>query len=239
MPTPVSVRVILAKQAERTRHSSKADIERFIEESEQKITSLKSQISTLWDCEHSGVDASQETASQIDTLVELRDRERACVASLRYIISPIRTLPVELLAEIFELAIENETHVEDIYRISQICSDWRVIAHATPRLWTRPIRVKLGTEQISGRNYADGLGAWWARSAPMPLSISLERIRGKMDPRILEHVLRVAPRFRSLHCPNYLPVCLINRLGECRLDSLEELAVGLPYGYPDTFVPPL
>ncbi|KAJ6466201.1 hypothetical protein C8R45DRAFT_839520, partial [Mycena sanguinolenta] len=112
---PTSVRAILVEQTERTRQSSKADIERFIKESQLKIASLESQICTF---------------------VQLRDRERTCVDSLRYIISPIRTLPIELLVEVFRLAIDDETHVEDTHRISQVCSDWRNVAHATPRLWT-------------------------------------------------------------------------------------------------------
>ncbi|KAJ7264904.1 hypothetical protein B0H12DRAFT_986153, partial [Mycena haematopus] len=71
--------------------------------------------------------------SQIRALVELRDRERACIAALRHLISPIHTLPVELLAEIFELAIGEDD--EAVFRISQVCSDWRQVAHSTPRLW--------------------------------------------------------------------------------------------------------
>ncbi|KAF7357521.1 hypothetical protein MSAN_01348400 [Mycena sanguinolenta] len=150
-------------------------------------------ISTLRDRERSCVDAPQDIISQIDTLVGLRDRERVCLDVLRHIISPIRTLPIELLAEIFELTIDDESHfedtyVEDTYRISQICSDWRVIAHATPRLWTQHIRVTLGAEQISGRkHYANGLGAWWARSAPLPVAVSFERVRENIDPHVLEH----------------------------------------------------
>ncbi|KAF7335304.1 hypothetical protein MSAN_02341200 [Mycena sanguinolenta] len=58
-----STRAVLLEQRERTRKSSKVDIERFMEESESKITSLE---------------------SQINALVELRDRERACVAALRH-----------------------------------------------------------------------------------------------------------------------------------------------------------
>ncbi|KAF8208206.1 hypothetical protein K438DRAFT_1472366, partial [Mycena galopus ATCC 62051] len=63
--------------------------------------------------------------------------EYAIVAVLRHLISPIHTLPVELLTEIFECAIHDETHIEDVFRISQVCSDWRLVAHSTPRLWTR------------------------------------------------------------------------------------------------------
>ncbi|KAF7367577.1 hypothetical protein MSAN_00820900 [Mycena sanguinolenta] len=208
MHAAVSVCAIFVEQTERTRQSSKADIQRFIEESEHKITSLE---------------------SQINALVELRDRECACLDSLRYIISPIRTLPIELLVEIFSLAIEDETHIEDAHRISQVCSDWRKVAHATPRLWTRAIRVDLGSQKIDGREqlYADGLEAWLARSAPLPVSISLELYQENSDPRILEEVLKIAPRFRSVHCPDFSPLRLIRRLAGCRLDSLEELELGI------------
>ncbi|KAJ6451601.1 hypothetical protein C8R45DRAFT_752434, partial [Mycena sanguinolenta] len=55
--------------------------------------------------------------------------------ALKYIISPIRSMPVELLSEIFDLTIEDQTHVQDAYRISQACSGWRQVAHNTSRLW--------------------------------------------------------------------------------------------------------
>ncbi|KAF7357543.1 F-box domain-containing protein [Mycena sanguinolenta] len=224
----VSACAILAEQVERTRQNSKADIERFIEECELKITSLEWQIRTLRDRERSYVDAPQDITSQIHTLVELRDRERLCADSLRYIISPINTLPTELLVEIFRFAIDEETHIKDAYRISQICSEWREIAHATPLLWTQPICVDLGSRKIYGReHYVDGLESWLARSAPLPVPVLLKLGRGNIDPRALEVVLGIAPRIRSLHCGNYFPLALLSQLAGCRLDSLEELEMGL------------
>jgi hypothetical protein len=89
-PFPVRVRAAFIEQAERTRRSSQADIERLIKESELKIISLD----------------------------ELRDRERACFAALKFLIPPIRTLPVELLADIFGVAIHDDTHIHDAFRIS-------------------------------------------------------------------------------------------------------------------------
>ncbi|KAF7357520.1 hypothetical protein MSAN_01348300 [Mycena sanguinolenta] len=212
--TGAFVRAAVLEQTARTRHSSKPDIQRFIEDSEQKITSLESQISTL---------------------VELRDRERACVHALRYIVSPIRTLPIELLVEIFRLAIGDETHVEDTYRITQVCSDWRKVAHATPRLWTRPIRVELGDRTVYYRReglYADGLEAWLARSVPIPVSVLVNLDRATIDPRILEVLLSIAPRVQSLYCANFFPLPIISRLAGCRLDSLEELRVGMAGSLP-------
>ncbi|KAF8187008.1 hypothetical protein K438DRAFT_1495810, partial [Mycena galopus ATCC 62051] len=83
------------------------------------------------------------------------------------IISPIHTLPVELLAEIFKLAIDGHTHIKDAFQISQVCSDWRQVAHSTPRLWTRRLRVDLRSDY--SEVYAEGLRAWLARSTPLPI----------------------------------------------------------------------
>ncbi|KAF8186932.1 hypothetical protein K438DRAFT_1021571 [Mycena galopus ATCC 62051] len=155
---PFSVRAVVLEQTERTRRSSKADIERLIQQSESKIATFESQISAL--------------ESQATALLEQRDRESACVAALRYIVSPIHALAAELLAEIFEHAIHDDTHVEDVFRVSQVCSDWRQVAHSTPRLWTGPIRLEWFQESQMGDHVAvEGLKAWLARSASLPVSI--------------------------------------------------------------------
>ncbi|KAJ6466223.1 hypothetical protein C8R45DRAFT_1079512 [Mycena sanguinolenta] len=206
----ISVRAILAEQTERTRQSSKVDIERFIQRSEEKIASLESQISTL---------------------VELRDRERAYVDALRHIMSPIRTLPIELLVEIFQLAIDDDTHIEDAHRISQICSGWRVIAHSTPRLWTRTIHVDLDNRDGREELYVASLKAWLARSAPLPLPVSLELVGEDPCQRILETVLSIAPRVQSLRC-NKFSSSIFSPLARCRLDSLEELSLDIPGSFP-------
>ncbi|KAJ6466300.1 hypothetical protein C8R45DRAFT_1021225 [Mycena sanguinolenta] len=197
--TPASVRAAVLEQTERTRQCSKVDIQRFIEESESKIISLDSQISAL---------------------VELRDSQRTCILALRYIISPIRTLPVELLAEIFDLAIRNHTHIDDTHRISQVCSHWRQVAHRTPRLWTRSLTVDSRKE-----DYADGLKTWLARSAPLPLPIAFVLMTQTINPDILEAVLEVAPRMSSLEifAVDPMPSSLVRQVGQCRLDNLVDL----------------
>ncbi|KAF7357629.1 F-box domain-containing protein [Mycena sanguinolenta] len=189
--------------------SSKEDIERLIQGSQLRISSLD---------------------SQIKSLVEIRDRERACVAALRYLISPIHTLPVELLIEIFKLSIDDVTHIEDAFRISQVCSHWRRTAHNSPRLWTRPLEVDVGKSKKSTRAYADGLKTWLGRSAPLPLDITLLLDSTGVSRRILEEVLRISLRWRALlfDWEGYEPppLSLVSRLAECRLDSLEELDLG-------------
>ncbi|KAJ6502005.1 hypothetical protein C8R45DRAFT_975067 [Mycena sanguinolenta] len=217
MTSPLfSMRALVLEQRERTRKSSKADIDRFIEESESKIVSLESQISAL---------------------VQLRDRERACVAALRHLISPIHTLPVELLAEIFDFAIRDDDyrHVRDVLRISQVCSHWRQIAHSTPRLWSRYIRLDLRKRSVESRTSSrDGswvpahcLKAWLLRSSPLAVRVSVA-LDETFSQRIPDEVLSSAPRWRSLDLDvNDTPVPFISQLAEARLDSLEELDLGL------------
>ncbi|KAJ7264948.1 hypothetical protein B0H12DRAFT_1217130 [Mycena haematopus] len=200
------MRAIVLEQKERTRKSSKADVERFIEESQLKIVSLE---------------------SQIKALVELCNHERACVAALRHIISPIHTLPLELLAEIFELTIRDDYVHEDVFRISQVCSDWRQVAHSTPLLWTRPIRIDLELER-SGREevYMDGLKAWLVRSAPLTVPVSLV-MEFRETHRVEDEVLRAASRYRSLHLIGpYTRLAFVRRLARARLDNLEDLDLG-------------
>ncbi|KAJ6501946.1 hypothetical protein C8R45DRAFT_1209605 [Mycena sanguinolenta] len=205
---PFSMRALILEQRERTRNSSKADIERFIQESELKIT------------------------SQISAFVALRDLERICVAALRDYIAPIHTLPAELLAEIFDLAIQPDRwHVESVFGISQVCWDWRQVAHSTPQLWTRPLQIDLRFATGSdGEVYAGGLKTWLLRSAPLAVPVSLMVHYHNVDHRILEEVLSTAPRWRSLSLdlPGFTPVAspFVRQLAEGRFDNLEELDLG-------------
>ncbi|KAF7354740.1 F-box domain-containing protein [Mycena sanguinolenta] len=204
---PSVMRAILLEQTERTRKSSKTDVERFIEESELKIASLESQIA----------------------------RERACSAALRHLFSPIHTLPVELLAEIFDLAIPGEQrHVRDALRISQVCSYWRHVAHSTPRLWTRPmnIYIRQGRGGDGEQAYADGLKTWLQRSASLvvPVTLVLEYVycdSESSNNHIRDGVLSTAPRWRSLNVPRTTSLAFVQQLSEGRFDSLEELDLGL------------
>ncbi|KAJ6466413.1 hypothetical protein C8R45DRAFT_1021634 [Mycena sanguinolenta] len=200
---PFSVRDIL----EHARQCSKTDIERLVEESNMKIESIESQIAAL---------------------VKLRDRERAVVATLKSLLSPICTMPPELLAEIFERTIGDDTHVKDAFRISQVCSDWRHVAHRTPQLWTGAIDVALGDLGTrSGQAHTDGLTAWLARSAALPISITLALRSVAINHDLWEEVLKTSHRWRSLRL--YFPdngLHMIHRLAQRRLDNLEELDLG-------------
>ncbi|KAJ7210683.1 hypothetical protein B0H12DRAFT_1329989 [Mycena haematopus] len=188
-------RAVVLEQTERTKNSSMADIKRLIEESELKIISLN---------------------SQINPLVKLRDREHACVAALRYLISPVRILPVELLADIFDLVVDKFTHIHDAfeYRKSVRIGGWSLI---TPRDCGRGLFEYISRVEVT-------IG-----SRPMsmvPVSLVLES--GGIDNRILEEVLSTGSRWRSLDLRvRNPPLSLVSRLAQCRLDNLEQLDLGM------------
>ncbi|KAJ6501969.1 hypothetical protein C8R45DRAFT_974975 [Mycena sanguinolenta] len=203
MAASLSMRAALLEQRERTKQSSKADIERFIEESELKITSLEFQISAL---------------------VDLRDRERTCVAALRNLIAPICTLPVESLVEIFELSIRDSTHVADVFRVAHVCTHWRQVAHGTPRLWTRPMGIEL--RRCKEQAYEDAWKAWLVRSAPLSVPVSLVLADKPID--VPDEILRTSPRWRTLRLdvPGYTSLSFVRQLAESAFDSLEDLDLG-------------
>ncbi|KAJ7366346.1 hypothetical protein DFH08DRAFT_834087 [Mycena albidolilacea] len=167
--------------------------------------------------------ALQARSLEIEALSELRDCERATGAALRFLIAPIRTLPIELLAEIFVLTIRKVSHMQDAYRVSHVCGHWRRVAHGTPRLWTGPLCLSLEADAESEETYADGLRAWLARSALLPVPIYFTTQRPWHGGHILEEVLDVAFRWRSLCVFASLPVHLARRLADIRLEALEEL----------------
>ncbi|KAJ6451611.1 hypothetical protein C8R45DRAFT_89229 [Mycena sanguinolenta] len=131
-------------------------------------------------------------------------------------------LPMELLAEIFELAIADHTYIKDVYRITQVCSDWRRVAHGTPQLWTRTLRVKLCRKGEA----VDGLKAWLARSEPLPIRISFIPESGDVNSGILEEILKVVTRCCSLTINTVHLSWLVRQLSKCSLTSLEELKLG-------------
>jgi hypothetical protein len=79
--------------------------------------------------------------------------------------------------------------------------------------------------------YADRLNAWLARSAPLPIPISLQYTDWSKNTSfcITKEVLRIASRLRSVGISDPMSVSFVRQLAACRLDSLEELDLGVIY----------
>ncbi|KAJ7646568.1 hypothetical protein FB45DRAFT_890795 [Roridomyces roridus] len=123
----------------------------------------------------------------IDKLAEERDRVTSFVDAHRALTSPIRRLPLDIIEEIFCACLPVDRNCVMSWReapilLGRICSGWRAISLATPRLWsrlhvvepTRPYNAKAGLFEAKVAHRLETTQAWLERSGMCSLSISLE-----------------------------------------------------------------
>ena len=114
-------------------------------------------------------------------------RSRSDVVAL--VTSPIRNLPLEVLADIFMLAMHtecvdlypkksmNRSEIESRQKIllnplalCSVCSSWRFLAFSVPKLWTRVfVDIQSGMGKAQAQRKAAGLVQWIKRSHMLPL----------------------------------------------------------------------
>ncbi|KAJ7082969.1 hypothetical protein C8R44DRAFT_58137 [Mycena epipterygia] len=157
--------------------------------------------------------------SQIKDLMCLRDRERGLITALRLVIAPIRKLPSELLVQIFLHSLSSfRPSIKDVLKLCHVCALWKQLAYRTPGLWTieLPINItKDSTDYIAARK------VWLERSAPLPIPISVDlgAPGKKSSPSLVDLLLSVAPRWRTLRLHHRM----LPALASLAPDSLRQL----------------
>ncbi|KAF8200069.1 hypothetical protein K438DRAFT_1823158 [Mycena galopus ATCC 62051] len=129
------------------------------------------------------------TRKALDKLAEERDALGAYVGAQRILMSPNRRLPLDIIEKIFATCLPTNRNCvmsaqEAPVILGWICSSWRAISLATPRLWSRlhiveptfydrmpPPLWLLEVKRVQQLEVAE---AWLQRSGTCPLSISLE-----------------------------------------------------------------
>ncbi|KAJ7261772.1 hypothetical protein B0H12DRAFT_1231420 [Mycena haematopus] len=116
--------------------------------------------------------------SVLNGLLTERDQIHEALEAHRALLSPIRRIPPEVLGEIFVQCLprDRDKFVEAAVQrcpllLTQISSNWRSVALATPALWTS-ITVNLSTKSCLPK--LDLIKAWIARSGSYPLSFYIE-----------------------------------------------------------------
>ncbi|KAF8206198.1 hypothetical protein K438DRAFT_1963283 [Mycena galopus ATCC 62051] len=114
--------------------------------------------------------------SVLNGLLTERDQTHEALEAHRALLSPIRRLPPEVLGEIFVQCIPRAEFIQAAVKrhpllLTQISSNWRSVALATPALWTS-IKVKLSTTSCLPK--LDLIKTWIARSGSCPLSFYIE-----------------------------------------------------------------
>ncbi|KAJ7126802.1 hypothetical protein C8R44DRAFT_733530 [Mycena epipterygia] len=121
-------------------------------------------------------DADIESARSVlkDLLAE-RDQTHQTLEAHRALLSPIRRMPPEVLGEIFIHCLPKETYITPSVAqcpllLTQISSNWRCVALATPALWAS-IAVNLSISSCLPNLCL--IETWIARSGSCPLSFHI------------------------------------------------------------------
>ncbi|KAJ7117226.1 hypothetical protein C8R43DRAFT_1242173 [Mycena crocata] len=165
----------------------------------------------------------QEEYGRLDALIRDLSAQRDLVEEAmqwkQVLISPIRRLPDDIMQEIFLACLYTHRNAamsayEAPLLLCRVCSVWRVLALATPRLWAS-LHVHLGF-LLQNNDRALAATQWVKRSAACPLSVSIcgipadhfgvameeETSNGILvtDPaqRIVKALLRSSPRWRDV-----------------------------------------
>ncbi|KAL0066415.1 hypothetical protein AAF712_006457 [Marasmius tenuissimus] len=103
------------------------------------------------------------------------------------ILSPIKGVPAEIFAEIFMLVVRGSKRkdlLRQVLHLSQVCSHWRTICHATPKLWKNFVRHVKGTTPLSSLlvdSFQCGRGTLEALQAPNPSQALLDESSTRRD----------------------------------------------------------
>ncbi|KIM91283.1 hypothetical protein PILCRDRAFT_810534 [Piloderma croceum F 1598] len=124
-------------------------------------------------------------------LVHKRNEALACVDQHKYLLSPIRRLPAELLAVIFSFCLPTRSEQfdlrseeEDLWRkryfsincreapllLGRVCRLWRAVALSTPSLWSSFSTAMIDTSMP--HHTTSGAQTFLSRSGACPLSLS-------------------------------------------------------------------
>ncbi|KAF8176884.1 hypothetical protein K438DRAFT_1846313 [Mycena galopus ATCC 62051] len=115
--------------------------------------------------------------SLIHDLTVQRDRVKAHMDSHRDLISQSRRLPRDVIEQIFLACLPTQHNAvmsvaEAPLLLGHICSAWRSIVFAMPRLW-ESLHISVDFISDGGLSRRTAVVEWLTRSAPHPLSISV------------------------------------------------------------------
>ncbi|KAE9408776.1 hypothetical protein BT96DRAFT_913889 [Gymnopus androsaceus JB14] len=153
--------------------------------------------------------------SQISELTRQRDAKLVDIAACRNVLSPIRRVPLEILAEIFDLSCRPKVYYagHNIIRstsvLSRVCVAWRNAAHATPRLWSNLCISASNHPKVFNGQFG-WLKEWVDRCQGRSLDLYLD-LRADKSPELFFHsILRFSHKIRLLNISgppsSYLPL---------------------------------
>ncbi|KAE9399819.1 hypothetical protein BT96DRAFT_975687 [Gymnopus androsaceus JB14] len=169
--------------------------------------------------------------NQISEMTRQRNAKLVEIASFRNILAPVRRIPLEIISEIFELALclpnenifwsANYNFARKMFVICGVCVAWRKVAHGTPRIW-RKLCLNRRQHLITVERGVGYIDDWIARSQSLPLDLYLSISTQNNARQLLIYI--PFGRIRLLHLSgnpsSYVPIF---QLPSSSLPLLEEL----------------
>jgi hypothetical protein len=187
----------------------------------------------------------EELSTQLQELTNEHSALLLFISKHRGLISLIRKLPIDILQEIFIACLPTAhnpvmSRWEPPILLTQICSSWRNVAHATPQLW-KSIHIAISfsenfssmtVEQHSDRR-SEAVQEWLSRSAAYPLDISLGPLgTGDLDTfydKIIDSLIHFSERWREIwFSAPYQALVPITSLPPSKVPLLKTLSLNCP-----------
>lgn len=162
-----------------------------------------------------------------DQYTQIQNEQTSLLLSIsqhRALMSLVRKLPIDILQEIFIACLPTSHNAvmsrwEPPMLLTQVCSPWRQVAHATPQLW-KSIHIVIPcnspnsgiyaseypnfqstAKQVAGRR-SEAVLEWLTRSASCPLDISLSHWENSTPDgfceKIVDYLIRFSERWRRI-----------------------------------------
>lgn len=119
---------------------------------------------------------------EIASLDSQKDIQLALLASVKNILSPVRRVPNEVLAHIFDDVLYHPENSKKYYAqrnigktlstLSRVCVVWRHVAHTTPKLWST-LCLSIPKHMCALVGDLEWVEEWLMRSKGLPLDVYL------------------------------------------------------------------
>lgn len=166
----------------------------------------------------------ERARAQVQRLEQQRDQVKTIVQELEALMSPVRRMPTDIMAKVFEHCIGDQATPRADSRIAplllgQVCRSWRYLLFSLPCLWsTLQLDLPSGTKDWEALVQSKSLSmhVWLSRSKALPISLFLNHAKGSLIPwhalvHLDKEILTLGCRLKdlSLHFSSRSLSCLL------------------------------
>jgi len=162
--------------------------------------------------------------AKVRRLEHQRDQVQGVVQELEALIAPVRRMPTDIMAKVFEYCVWDQSIPTADPRmaqllLAQVCRSWRHLLFSLPCLWTAlQLDLPSGTQHWKALAQSKSLSmhVWLSRAKTLPISLFLNHAKGSAIPwhalvHLDKEILTLSCRLKdlSLHLSLQSLTCLL------------------------------